>query len=138
MDTFNRYVFIEYSLQMTESLTISRLALNIFLKLYLGDTKLPVINNQSVYSAIKQAYYGGIVEVYKPYGKNLFYYDVNSLYPFVAKNPMPGSECVYEESENGLNLNELFGFYYCKLKTKNDYLGLAPVHSKGLIMPNGE
>ena len=138
MDTFNRYVFIEYNIQMTENLTISRLALNIFLKLYLGNTELPVINNKSVYSSIKQAYHGGIVEVYKPYGKKLFYYDVNSLYPFVANNPMPGAKCDYIESEKPLKLDDLFGFYYAKIKTTNDYLGLLPVHNKGLLMPNGE
>jgi len=66
MDTFNSYIFIEYNIQITECLTISRLALNIFLTKYLGNTLLPVINNISVFSFIKQAYYGGIVEVYKP------------------------------------------------------------------------
>jgi hypothetical protein len=71
MDSFNSYIFIEYNIQITECLTISRLALNIFLTKYLGNTLLPVINNISVFSSIKQAYYGGIVEVYKPYGKNL-------------------------------------------------------------------
>ena len=37
----------------------------------------------------KYFYYGGRVEVYKCYGKNLFYYDVNSLYPFVMLQKMP-------------------------------------------------
>ena len=35
-------------------------------------------------------------------------------------------------------MSELFGFYYCKVKTKNDYLGLLPVHKNGLMLPNGE
>ena len=74
---------------MTNCLTISRLALNIFIKNYLGATKIPVINNVSIFSNIKKAYYGGITEVYKPYGQNLKYYDVNSLYPFCSKNYMP-------------------------------------------------
>ena len=76
--------------------------------------------------------------MYKPTGKNLRYYDVNSLYPFAALNPMAGHICEYIESKNPLDLNELFGFFYCKVKTNNSYLGLLPVHHKGLIMPNGE
>lgn len=137
MDHFNRYMFIEYNLQITECLTISRLALNIFFKRYLGQNLLPVIKNVSVFSFIKLANYGGVVEVYRPYGVNLFYYDVNSLYPFASKNPMPGHICEYIESNEPLELSELFGFYFCKIKTQDNYLGLLPVHKNGLIMPNG-
>jgi hypothetical protein len=92
-----------------------------------------------MFSDIKQAYYGGVTEVYKPYGKNLYYYDVNSLYPFAALNPMPGIDCTYIENVgNNISLNDLFGFFYCDVETDNNYLGLLPVHSKeGLIMPNG-
>jgi len=32
---------------------------------------------------VRKAYHGGRVEVYKRFGSNLNYYDVNSLYPFV-------------------------------------------------------
>ncbi len=39
---------------------------------------------------IREAYKGGRVEVFKRYGKNLYYYDVNSLYPTVMfKNKYP-------------------------------------------------
>ena len=89
LSIFNKYVFVNYGIQMTDSLTISRLALNIFLKKYLKDYKLPVIK-QNMYKDIKQSYFGGITEVYKPYGEALYYYDVNSLYPYVALNDMPG------------------------------------------------
>lgn len=145
MENFNQYIFINYNVQVTECLTISRLALNIFLKRYLGETLLPVIKNKLVFSDIKKAYYGGVVEVYKPYGKNLFYYDVNSLYPFAALNPIPGHKCKYIVQIAGsldLDKDELFGFFYCKVNTEkvdNKYLGLLPVHKEdgGLIMPHG-
>ena len=45
------------------------------------------------YNDIKQAYFGGNTEVYKPRGKYLYYYDVNSLYPYVALQDMPGLTC---------------------------------------------
>lgn len=138
IDHFNRYIFIEYNLQITECLTISRLALNIFFKRYLGQNLLAKINNVSVFSFIKQAYYGGVVEVYRPYGVNLIYYDVNSLYPFASKNPMTGHICEYIESNEPLELSGLFGFYFSKIKSPDNYLGLLPVHKKGLIMPNGD
>jgi len=71
----------------------------------------------------------------------LYYYDVNSLYPHAALNPMPGSNCVFEDSINSYlkDVTNFFGFYYCSIKTNNSYLGLLPIRSKqGIIMPNGE
>jgi hypothetical protein len=139
MDTFNKYVYTNYGVQMTDALTISRLALNIFLHNFLKDFKIPVIS-QNMYRDIKKAYYGGLTEVYKPHGQNLYYYDVNSLYPFVALNSMPGINCTYIESFNkdNLNLNELFGYFYCEIETNDSYLGLLPIHDNfELIMPNG-
>lgn len=141
IDKFNKYIFRKYDIQMTNSISIARLSLNIFIKHYLEESKIPLINNESLYDFIKQGYYGGITEVYKPYIENGFLYDVNSLYPYSAKNAMPGNECYYIEDieGGGLNLDELFGFFYCKVKTNNGYFGLLPIHEKGhLILPNGE
>nr|YP_005351174.1 DNA polymerase type B2 [Peltigera malacea]AEK48302.1 DNA polymerase type B2 [Peltigera malacea] len=137
LSIFNKYVFEKYGVQMTDSLTISRLAMNIFLKKYLKDFKLPVIK-QNMYKDIKQSYFGGITEVYKPYGENLYYYDVNSLYPYASLNSMPGSNCTYIERSD-INIDTLFGFYYCEIETTDNYLGLLPVHRDfELIMPNGK
>lgn len=141
INKFNKYIFLKYDLQMTECLTISRLALNIFITHYLGESKLALINKVSIFNFIKEGYFGGITEVYIPYCENGFYYDVNSEYPFVAKNPMPGNKCNYMEdfSGSGLNLDELFGYFYCRIKTNNGYLGLLPLHINGsLILANGE
>jgi DNA polymerase type B, organellar and viral len=137
--TFNKYVYENYGLQLTNCLTISRLALNIFLKNYLKDSKIPLIS-QNMYNDIKKAYFGGVSEVYRPYGENLYYYDVNSLYPFVALNPMPGLSCTFTDYIQPVEYNkELFGFYYCEVETQDNYLGLLPVHNNfELIMPNGK
>lgn len=45
-----------------------------------------MISKKTIYSDLKKAYYRGITEVYIPCGRNLFYYDINSLYPYVG-NP---------------------------------------------------
>ena len=63
-------------------MTISRLALNLFLQKYLpkfsnsnliliSDRVIPLINQSHIFNFIYNAYYGGITEVYKPHGKNL-------------------------------------------------------------------
>lgn len=68
------------------------MALKLFLPKYYKNN-IPTINKKSVYSELKQAYYGGITEVYIPHGRNLFYYDINSLYPYASLNDMPGLNC---------------------------------------------
>lgn len=158
INEFSKILYYNFNIDLTKSMTISRLALNIYLNKYLpkqmGEEKdknnttninsnIPLINKHSLFSFIYSAYYGGMTEVYKPYGENLKYIDVNSLYPFAALNPMPGTECKYIEildhSKYPLNLEDLFGFFYAKVKTNNGYLGLLPVKTdKGLIFPNGE
>lgn len=135
----NRQVFLDYNVDMTESATISSLAVNIFMKNFYKEN-IPNINKLSLYTDIKQAYYGGITEVYKPCGYNLYYYDVNSLYPFVALNPMPGLVCSkieYFDSTN--NIQNLFGFFYCSIETPlNLYMGLLPVRNQdGIELPLG-
>lgn len=80
----NHQFFLCFDTQKTESLTISKLALDIYLKHHYKEGTIPLINHKNLYKTIKKAYYGGMTEVYKPYGENLYYYVVNSLYPFVA------------------------------------------------------
>lgn len=154
LNEFSKILYFKFNLNITEGMTISRLALNLFLKRYLPDIPksvlllkpeskvIPLINKNHMFNFIYDAYYGGITEVYRPHGINLKGIDVNSLYPYAALNPMPGSICSYIESYNSnspLNLDNLFGFFYAKVKTNNLYLGLLPVRTKtGLIFPNGE
>lgn len=147
MYEFSRLVYIHFNVQMVDSLTITSLALNIFKQNFYKNQNIPSINQIYLFNFIKEAYFGGITEVYKPFAKDSIYIDVNSLYPYVALLPMPGTHCEYLETfdEKGLDLENLFGFFYAKVKTNNQYLGLLPVRStkisgteKGLISPNGE
>ena len=88
----NKQVFMDYNVNMIENITISGLAVRIFLRGFYNNN-IPLINKSGIYRDIKEGYYGGITEVYKPLGYNLFYYDVNYLYPYAALNDMPGLEC---------------------------------------------
>ena len=150
IDKFGKYIYLKYGLQITDCLTIAKLAISILYTNYLNKEKkinsLPLINKPAIYNFIKLSYFGGITEVYKPFGENLFYYDINSEYPFVSKNPMPGNLINYmelqdQEVNNGktLELEDLFGYFYCKVKTTNNYLGLLPLHiNDSLVLCNGE
>ena len=75
--------------------------MNVFLKEYYKKSdNIPLIKQKSIYNDIKKSYYGGVTEVYKPYGEKLYLYDVNSLYPFAALNSMPGINCIYRDNIN--------------------------------------
>jgi hypothetical protein len=104
------------------------------------DEVIPLINKSKIYSDIRKAYHGGITEVYKPYGENLHYYDVNSLYPYVALQDMPGIQCIKKDFINKtIDIDSLFGFFYCHVESNSNYLGLLPVRDgSGLIFPNGK
>lgn len=111
-------------------------------KYYKGN--IPLIDNKEVYNCIKKAYYGGMTEVYRPYGENLYYYDVNSLYPYVALNDMPGCECrkeyFFDYKSNSIDIHSLFGFYYVEVECLDErYLGLLPFRGdKTLLFPTGK
>jgi DNA polymerase type B, organellar and viral len=142
INIFSKQIYFHFNVDITDAMTISRLALNIFNKRYYNTSNpLPLINKHNIFDFINSAYYGGITEVYKPYGKNLYYLDVNSLYPYASINkPIPGLVCSYIEdlSNNGLELDSLFGFFYAQVSTNNGYLGLLPYKTnKGNIYPNG-
>ncbi len=137
----NRSLFLDFNVKMTNCLTVSKMSYEIFSKDYLSvDKPIPLINKKAIYRDIKLGYYGGMTEVYKPYGENLDYYDVNYLYPYVSLYDMVGLECHKQEYLNKkANLNELFGFFYCDIEApENNYLGILPVRTKtGIIFPSG-
>lgn len=128
---FSIKLYNHYNVDMTSGLTITRLALNIFTKNFYPIKELGLIDRLEVFKFIKKGYYGGITEVYKPHGFDLKYIDINSLYPFVALNPMPGLKCEYIESfsEKGLDLNDpraaasggLFGFFEAEVTANGPY-----------------
>lgn len=69
----------------------------------------------------------------------MYYYDVNYSYPFASLNDLPGLHWKYVDFVKQPNLDELFGFFYCKVKTtgKYKYIGLLPYRTddERLILP---
>lgn len=101
-----------YEIDIEDVMTVSALSLKIFRKKYLDDKSFHInipTRNQDTF--IRRGYYGGHVDVYKPYGENLFYYDVNSLYPYIMKSyPMPEGVPVWHNNLEDADLDNLFGF----------------------------
>ena len=85
---------------------------------------------------IRQSYTGGAVDVYIPHNRinplsrifrRLYYYDVNSLYPFVMANcPMPVGKPIAFEGDIRLVEPKAFGIFYCNIT--------SPVYLKNPIL----
>nr|YP_010127582.1 DNA-polymerase-like [Bougainvillea spectabilis]QPP04906.1 DNA-polymerase-like [Bougainvillea spectabilis] len=132
-----------YKIDIVSKITVSSLSLSIFRMRYYDATNWPIhIPNKNEDSFIRRGYYGGHTDAYKPYGENLYYYDVNSLYPFVMKEfPMPGGVPVWHGNLDGMDLDSIFGFieaYVVCPKTINK--PFLPYRDKNntLLFPTGE
>jgi len=114
---FNEIIYSKYKVNAFKYPTISSLAFAIYRTNYLSVNEnnystIPIIKD-NLYKALKLGYTGGSVDVYKPYGENIFCYDVNSLYPSVmATMPMPVGEPTFFEGDISKNVKfeDLFGF----------------------------
>lgn len=143
----NKQIHKLFKIQMTESLTISSLAVKYFIQSHynLKNKPLPLIRLPDLYNNLHNAFYGARVEVYRPYGRNLYYYDVNSLYPFASLNDLCGLNYEYIKYLLPQKFSkDLFGFFHCKIDTSSTpikYLGLLPVRGTGkalLTFPIGK
>ena len=108
INVFSKKIFYLFRVNIINYPTLSSLAFAIFRVVFLKDAKIPIITGE-LYNFIKKGYSGGAVDVYKPYGKYVYRYDVNSLYPYIMKEfPMPVSFPMFIEGDiSDFNLNDL-------------------------------
>lgn len=94
-------------------MTLPSLALSIFRQNFDDSQNWPIhIPNHNEDTFIRRGYYGGHADVYIPYGENLYYYDVNSLYPFIMKQfHMPdGKPKWVGKFDTTTKIDDLYGF----------------------------
>jgi DNA polymerase type B, organellar and viral len=65
---------------------------------------------------MRNAYYGGVVEVFKNEGENLKLYDVTSLYPFAMLQDMPTGDMLFSTDSD---INNYFGIVFVEVDTTN-------------------
>lgn len=135
----------KYQIDIEDVMTLYRasLSLKIFRKKYLDDETFPIhIPSQNQDAFIRRGYYGGHSDVYKPLGDNLYYYDINSLYPFIMKQyPMPCGIPVWKNNFESVGLDSLFGFIeayvVCPQNISKPFLPYRDQHGT-LIFPTGK
>jgi hypothetical protein len=77
----------EYNVDISSILSTSTLSLKIFRQKFL-KINIPILKRIDD-TFIRNSYFGGATDYYQLKTTNLYYYDVNSLYPFALMKPMP-------------------------------------------------
>lgn len=100
----------KYKVDITTIVSAPSLAFKIFRLNYL-DKDIPILSPSND-NFIRLSYYGGSTDIYKCYGKNLYYYDINSLYPYAMLKDLPGEliRTYHQKDCCNINLDKFFGF----------------------------
>jgi DNA polymerase type B, organellar and viral len=112
---FSEDIFNNEKIDITKLPTNSAISLKIFRANYLKNNRLAIIKGIS-HNEMRNAYYGGVVEVFRNEGYNLKYYDVNSLYPFAMLNDIPTGDMTFSTDPNLINY---FGIVYVTVDSSN-------------------
>ena len=103
-----QFIYIhKYQVDIATIVRTSSLSLKIFRKMFQNEI-IPVLT-PTVDKNIRKSYFGGATDYYKRYGEKVYYYDVNSLYPFAMLKDMPVT-LLKEFIKPTFKLEEMFGF----------------------------
>lgn len=108
---------LDYSVDITSIWSTSTLSLKIFRQMFQGDHQIPILNSR-LDTFVRNSYFGGSTDYYIPYGENLHYYDVNSLYPYAMLSPMPLNIIKYYSKIE--DLDNFFGFCNAEIHCPKD------------------
>lgn len=125
LDIFSQEMYNLENINITSVSTLSSITLKTYLSNYYNKNKTPIhIPRYNNYLNIKNAYYGGRVEVFKGYVENIYIYDVVSLYPYCMLKELPIGNII---TSTDTDLNNYFGFCYASV--------FVPKNIKAPILP---
>jgi hypothetical protein len=132
---FNELIYHNFKVNIHKPLTLPALAMIIYKTHFMPkDTIYQLLGKAE--QGIRESYTGGAVDVYIPHNRlesffskikamfiKLYYYDVNSLYPYVmADYDMPiGKPIVFQGDIRKIEA-DAFGFFYCKITSPSNLL----------------
>lgn len=129
----------DFNIDITSILSTSSLSLKIFRSKFL-NVDIPILKG-STDKFIRKSYFGGGTDYYRGHGENLYYYDVNSLYPISMMKPMPFKIIKYHKNLK-IDLKDntnLFGFFEAECYVPNNGRAVLPYKYEGkTIYPYGE
>jgi DNA polymerase type B, organellar and viral len=138
IDIFSQEMYELENLNITSVSTLSSITLKTYLTNYYNKKKTPIhIPRYANYIDIKNAYFGGRVEVFKGYAENIYIYDVVSLYPYCMLKDLPIGII---SSSMDSNIDNYFGFCYASVNVpKGIRAPILPfrMENGGLRYPTG-
>lgn len=133
------YLLNTYNVSFLDVFSTASMAMKIFRTKFMGKgiNEIPILP-KAYDKVIRKSYYGGIVNIFIPKGKKLFFYDVNSLYPYGMKEAMPGK--LIKSHFGQINTKNFFGFIYAQvIIPKTHKISYAPIKiNNTLISPVGK
>ncbi|MGO1421719.1 MAG: DNA polymerase [Staphylococcus equorum] len=133
----NESLLDQYYIDLSKCLSASSMAMKIYRTNFM-KTSIPILPPH-IDKAVRTSYRGGATEVYRCYGKNLYYYDVNSLYPAAMLNPIPYNFLGVKEN---IDLDNFFGFItvdvYAPESIFNPFLPYKDENTGNILYPHGK
>src|SRR5258708_7663905 len=117
--------FNKFKVDIESVYSTATLSLKIYRTKFQEDP-IPILP-ANIDSFIRISYYGGGTDVYKAWGLVVHYYDVNSLYPYAMKNPMPYNLIKIHNNMDNIKLENFFGFIEVEV--------LCPVTMERPVLP---
>lgn len=120
-----------YSIELTTAYSLSSLAVRVYRTHFMSSIKalkLPMLieaASPATDAIIRQSFYGGASDIYFAEGKDLHYYDINSLYPWAMTRRLPQQyegHCMPMTS----TLSKFFGFIKVEVTSPNSLVPLLP------------
>jgi hypothetical protein len=139
LNTAQLIYFDKFKVDIESVYSTATLSLKIFRTNFQSKTIYILPSNIDLF--IRSAYFGGGTDVYVAYAKDVYYYDVNSLYPHAMLKPMPDDILNNGKMITLANrtLESFFGFAYVKVVCPLNMLRpVLPFHHEGkTIYPVG-
>nr|AYM32740.1 DNA polymerase [Silene vulgaris] len=144
MQNFQKLYFEQFQADIVDFRTLSSLAMSLFRsRFYKDDESSIYIPEDNEEEFIRRGYYGGHTDCFIPKGDNLYYYDVNSLYPYIMKeSQMPGGKPVWHSDLSQMDLDDIYGFIEayieCPESIKRPLLPYKDPKNNTVIFPTGK
>lgn len=124
---FHKEIYLLFNIDISKYPTLPSVTFAIYRSNFIPKEEIPILLSK-LHFTLKQAYYGGITDIYRPYGVNIHSYDVNSLYPAAMKKyHMPVGQPKHFIGDISLLKRDPFGFLKVTVT--------APIQMKIPILP---
>jgi hypothetical protein len=117
---YAKEVFDLFQIDITKYPTLPSVTMSAYRTANIPKNRVPLILGKLHYT-MKQGYYGGICDIYRPRGEEINSYDINSLYPYsMSKFAMPVGEPIKFVGDPRHYNKSPFGFFKVKVTAPLD------------------